>query len=173
LFIQGDEPLAATPSFRVVAAPFVGQEVLESSDEKGPEPTALGVGQLDALFFQELGEELLRQVAGVVGIAALTPNVGVNGRPTCGRVFEGFPAPGAAVWAAARTMVQWVVVNWAPEPLRRFRGKTDRSWSATLAAVVRRCKVTSRTVAGLGSVPFLNSSIGASGPEPGKLRWID
>ena len=46
---------------------FVGQEALERGQEKGAKLPSAGVGVLQVIFFQELCEELLGQILGIVG----------------------------------------------------------------------------------------------------------
>jgi hypothetical protein len=51
--------------------PRIDEEALEGREEECPEPTLLRVSVAEELTIEQPEQELLRQVAGVVGVASL------------------------------------------------------------------------------------------------------
>ena len=70
LGIQRDESPPAAAFLCPGACPLVREEVLESPEQVGTEPTALTVGAANEPVFEQAGEEPLRQVRRLVGTQA-------------------------------------------------------------------------------------------------------
>ena len=78
--LQGDELLRGDIRLAGLPAPHVDDVLLQRMEQKGPK-TAFGrVGSLDQMATEhDLVEEPLRQVLGLLVVAACTPEVAVNG----------------------------------------------------------------------------------------------
>ena len=76
--------------------PLVGEEVFQGGEEEGAEAAAGAVGVADVVLFEELAEEGLGEVLGVVVVVALAAGEGVEGKPVgLAEVGEGGVGSGA------------------------------------------------------------------------------
>jgi hypothetical protein len=60
---------------------FIREEMFEGTEQKGSEPALFGVGALNTLFREQLGEERLGEIAGAFGVTTDPAGERVNGRP--------------------------------------------------------------------------------------------
>jgi hypothetical protein len=65
--------LAAAPFLGQRAIHVVGQEMLDSSQQVGAEATSRTFDTLQAVPFEQLGEELVGEIAGVVVASSIAP----------------------------------------------------------------------------------------------------
>jgi hypothetical protein len=65
--------LAAAPFLGQRAICLVGQEMLDRSQQVGAEATPRTFDALQAVPFEQLGEELVREIAGVVVASSIAP----------------------------------------------------------------------------------------------------
>lgn len=79
--IKAQQDLTATALGGCRPIPFVGQEVLERCQQKGPELALGGTHRLQAAPAQQMGEKTLRQVLRVGNVAAEPADVGVERLP--------------------------------------------------------------------------------------------
>ena len=69
---------AATPFAGVGAFGGMGQEMLQCAEQEVAEPATLRVSPPQGAFFQQVDEEILGEVLGVVGAIAPSADEGVN-----------------------------------------------------------------------------------------------
>ena len=79
--VKRDRCAATTTFLRLCLVPFLGQEVLERSDQKRSKSPTFGIGIREIVFFQQPLEERLRQVLRFVDVSDATPDVRIERRP--------------------------------------------------------------------------------------------
>jgi hypothetical protein len=80
LLVPGDD-VASTPLRRTRFFPLIHKEVLERRKQKGPKLSTVRIGKTDRILLDQSGEELLRQVLGILRRAALAADKSVKRIP--------------------------------------------------------------------------------------------
>src|SRR5207302_11348957 len=81
LEIKREHTTATTPLLGIGSGALLGQEVFELSQKKGSKLTALGIGGLEIILLQELREEGLGEILGIVRAGHMPPGIGVKRVP--------------------------------------------------------------------------------------------
>ena len=79
--VEGQNRPAAAAFLRPSLAPLFREEMIQRRKQKRTKLAAFAIGNAQAVRIQQPGEELLRQIAGLVGIVPAPPDVGVKGIP--------------------------------------------------------------------------------------------
>ncbi len=83
-----------------LSTPLAGEEVLHGGEQEAAESSACGVGCAQVVFLEQLGEERLGEVAGVLDLISASTHIGVQRIPVV-RAQRGERAAGLRGWTGA------------------------------------------------------------------------
>src|SRR5882757_3704173 len=79
--VPTDRPLSPAAFLRAKLIPFIGEEMLERSEQEGTEPSTFRVGPFEVIAFEKAGEKLLGQILGVLRPPAQPPHMDIERIP--------------------------------------------------------------------------------------------